>query len=176
MKKILFLFAFICSSIAIAQDSFQEDMKHFLNMNGTVHYYENVVDRMFDFLKQEYAEQKVPENVWADLNDEVKTEAIDEITELITQSYQGHFTNEELVRMLNFYKTTTGKKVLLKEPIGPEEVKERDAFYESELGQKISVSTESLNNILKQLTQEWSAQLFRDASHKLEEKGFKKQG
>lgn len=146
-------------------------MKGYLNANGTVNYYSGVVDRMFDFLKQEYESQNVPESVWNELS-VVKTEALNEITELIIQSYEGHFTQDEMKTMLAFYDTETGKKVLFKDELGPEDVKHRDAFYASPLGKKMSSSTESLNGILQKLTQEWSGQLFKDVKHKLEEKGF----
>ena len=171
MKNLFFLFCFLIATVSFSQTSVNEGMKTYLNANGTVNYYSNVVDRMFDFLKKEYEAQNVPESVWNELSI-VKEEALIEITELIIQSYEGHFSQDEMKTMLAFYDTDAGKKVLFKEDLGPEDVNQRDAFYASALGQKIASSSESLNGILQKLTQEWSGQLFKDVKHKLEEKGY----
>ena len=148
-------------------------MKSYLNNNGTLNYYSDVVDRMFDFLKKEYENNNVPEAVWTELSD-IKAEALDDIVEMISQSYESHFAKDEMQSMLNFYKTESGLKILSKSELTPEDVEHRDVFYASALGQKIATSTESLNNILQKMTQEWSAQLFRDVQEKLKEKGFVK--
>ena len=142
-------------------------------IHSTINYYSEVVDRMFDFLKTEYKDQEVPEAIWVDLSD-VKTTAIKDITEMLIQSYEGHFTPEELNEMIAFHDSEVGMKILMKSEIGPEEVKIRDAFYSSELGQKIVSSSESLNTILQKITQEWSAQLFKNVQQKLSEKGYTK--
>lgn len=173
MKNLFFLFCLLVSTVSFSQTSVNEGMKSYLTANGTVNYYSSVVDRMFDFLKKEYQAQNVPESVWNELT-VVKDEALIEITELIIQSYEGHFSQDEMKNMLAFYDTDAGKKVLFKEELGPEDVKQRDMFYASPLGKKIASSSESLNGILQKLTQEWSGQLFKDVKHKLEEKGFVK--
>jgi len=173
MKYLFFFFCLLIPALSFSQTSVNEGMKTYLNANGTVNYYSSVVDRMFDFLKKEYEAQDVPENVWNDLTI-VKNDAVSEITELIIQSYEGHFSQDEMKTMLAFYDTDTGKKILFKEDLNPEDVKQRDVFYASALGQKIAASSASLNNVMQKLTQEWSAQLFKDVKHKLEEKGYVK--
>ncbi|MGV6831014.1 MAG: DUF2059 domain-containing protein [bacterium] len=175
MRKYIVLFALIVSSNLFAQSSLEDRMRSYLTTNGTVAYYEQVIDRLFDFLNEEYQNQKVPNEIWTDLKEELNKDSVNDITTLITQSYQGHFTNEELNEMLNFYESSTGQAVLLNQDLTDKNIEERDAFYASPLGSKITSASESLNAVLKQLTQEWSAQLFRDAELKLAEKGFKRQ-
>ena len=64
-------------------------MKEYLSNNGTIGYYAQVVDRMFDFLKQEYENQQIPEELWEELSD-VKPEALNEITQSIITTYKAH--------------------------------------------------------------------------------------
>ena len=51
-----------------------------------------------------------------------------------------------------------------------------DATYcDGAISKKINESSESLNNVIKNLTQEWSMQLFIDTQAKLKAKGYAKQ-
>ncbi|NNK60312.1 MAG: DUF2059 domain-containing protein [Flavobacteriaceae bacterium] len=171
MKKFILFLLLIVSFSAIAQDENNKKMVTYLEANGTISYYSSVVDRMFDFMKKEYETINVPDTVWSDLKS-VKVDALNEITELVAQVYEGHFTGPEIQEILNFYSTETGKKITSQEELTEEEIQRRDIFYTSALGQKISESANSLNNVLQEITQSWSADLFRLVTHKLEEKGY----
>jgi len=174
MKKSLFLFFILLSSISWSQENLNNGMKDYLSNNGTLGYYAQVVDRMFDFFKNEYQGQLVPEELWEDLA-EVKPEALNDITQSIIQTYKAHFSNAELVDMLKFYNSEVGKKANAGLKLSEDEMKIKNEFSESVVSKKISESSESLNTVLKSITQEWSAQLFLDVQAKLKAKGFTKQ-
>lgn len=174
MKKSIFLFFMLLSSISWSQENLNNDMKEYLSNNGTLGYYAQVVDRMFDFLKNEYQGQQVPEELWEELT-EVKPEALNNITQSIIQSYKAHFSDNELIEMLTFYNSEVGKKANSGSQLTDEEKISQQEFAESILAKKISKSSESLNNVLKSLTQDWSTQLFSDVQAKLKAKGFTKQ-
>ena len=174
MKKLVFLFLLFTSTFSWSQDALNNDMKEYLSNNGTIGYYAQVVDRMFDFLKQEYENQQIPEELWKELSD-VKPEALNEITQSIITTYKAHFTDVELTELLAYYNSEISKKANSGEQLTEEEAKSQQAFAESVLVNKISKSSESLNNVMKNLTQEWSAQLFLDVEAKLKAKGFTKQ-
>lgn len=173
MKYILLLFCLSFSTVSLSQNETTNNMEAYLEANGTTSYYASVVDRMFDFLKKEYESQNVPDEVWNEL-EAVKTGAIKDITEMIGQVYEGHFSSAEINALMAFYNTETGKKITSKTELTSEDIQRRDIFYTSGLGQKISESTASLNNVLQKMTQSWSADLFKLVAHKLEEKGFVK--
>ena len=174
MKKLIFLFFMLLSSISWSQESLNNDMKEYLSNNGTLGYYAQVVDRMFDFLKNEYQGQQVPEELWEELS-EVKPEALNDITQSIIQSYKAHFSDDELVDMLTFYNSEVGKKANSGLQLSEDEMKIKNEFSESIVAKKISKSSESLNGVLKSITQDWSTQLFADVQAKLNAKGFTKQ-
>ena len=129
---------------------------------------------MFDFFKNEYQGQLVPEELWEDLA-EVKPEALNDITQSIIQSYKAHFSDNELVDMLTFYNSEVGEKANAGLQLSEDEMKIKNEFSESVISKKISESSESLNSVLKSITQEWSTQLFLDVQAKLKAKGFTKQ-
>jgi len=171
MKQTILFFSLLLSTFTFSQSDTTYDMETYLKANGTISYYSSVVDRMFDFLKSEYESKNVPESVWTEL-ESVKTEALTDITELIGQVYEGHFSKEEIQTLLEFYSTETGRKVNAKSELTVEDTQNRDIFYTSELGQKISEATESLNNVLQKVTQSWSADLYKNVAFKLKEKGY----
>lgn len=174
MKKIYTILFLMCASFSFSQEDLNKDMQTYLSNNGTLGYYAQVVDRMFNFLKNEYEGQQVPQELWEELAS-IKPEALNNITQSIIQSYNTHFSNEELSEMLRYYNSEVSKKANSGEPLSNEEMKLQETFAESALAKKIVKSTESLNNVLKNLTQEWSAQLFIDVQAKLKAKGFTKQ-
>ncbi|MBT8272604.1 MAG: DUF2059 domain-containing protein [Bacteroidia bacterium] len=174
MKTLILFLGLMGQMILPAQnETLNEGMQNYLLSNGTIEYYSNVVDRMFDFLKNEFEGKNVPESVWTELG-QVKSQGLIDITEMIIKAYEGHFNDEELRAMLDFYKTETGENILLKNELSADQIKERDDFNASAIGQKIAVSAESLNNVLQKITQEWSADLYSNVIHQLEEKGYSK--
>ena len=124
MKHLFALLFFSLSTIGIAQNDLDRKMSRYLEDNGTITYYSSVVDRMFDFMKTEYESAKVPESVWTELK-QIKSEALTEISEMITQAYEGHFSETELKSMLAFYATETGKIIMSARDLTEEQKKEQ---------------------------------------------------
>ena len=76
--------------------------------------------------------------------------------------------------MLNYCNSEVSKKTNSGVQLTEEEMKIQQNFSESVLAQKNSKFSESLNNVLKNLTQEWNTQLFMDVQAKLKAKDFTK--
>jgi hypothetical protein len=75
--------------------------------------------------------------------------------------------------MNTLYGTTAGKKMINSQT----ELNEGDKvllseFYKSETGQKIVGSQDSMNASMMQITEMWSADLYKSVINKLSEKGF----
>lgn len=169
----LFCLTILISTLSFPQNSYEIEIEEYLNANGTLTYYSNVIDRMYDFIQQEFNQQEIPDSVWTDLRND-KDEALNSIKSQIVGAYQAHFSREEIQEMKKFYTSGTGMKVLQNKPLNSEEVTERDGFYDSSTGKKIQESTESLNTILRDLTENWSTNLYASAKNKLRELGYVK--
>ena len=179
MKNILtFLLALIVTTMSFSQDDvvvdeYSEDVKLCLKNNGTYNYYDGVVDSMFTHLKQQFESQKVPDALWVEL-ESIKPNTLDELGQMVVSAYRGHFNHQDVKNMNALYKTTAGKKMINSET----ELTEGDKvalneFYKSETGQKIVGSQDSVNASMMQITEIWSADLYKNVLAKLSEKGFK---
>ena len=69
MKKIIALVCFLAiGTSSFAQvDQYSEDVKTCIKSNGTMTYYEGVIDQMFTMLEEQFASQAVPATVWTEL-------------------------------------------------------------------------------------------------------------
>ena len=173
MKKSLVLLLLFISSISWSQETLNNNLKTYLSNNGILGYAQ-VVDRMFDFFRQEYQTQQVPETLWTELSS-VKPEALNNMTQSIIHAYKKHFTDEELKKLLEYYNSEASIKANSGLTLSDEEQRIRHEFLDGAISKKINESSESLNNVIKNLTQEWSMQLFIDTQAKLKAKGYAKQ-
>ena len=178
MKSIItFLLVLLISFTSFAQetevvDEYSEDVKLCLKNNGTYNYYDGVVDSMFDHLKSQFVDKKVPEEIWKEL-EAIKPETLDELGQMIVSAYRGHFSHQDVKNMNTLYNTNTGKRMIN----SPTELTEGDKaalseFYKTETGQKIVGSQDSMNASLMKITEMWSADLYKSVIAKLSEKGF----
>lgn len=153
-------------------DKYSEDVKLCLKNNGTYNYYEDVVDQMFLHLRTQFIEQKVPEDVWTELEG-IKPETLDELGQMIVSAYRGHFTHEDVKNMNNLYLTSAGKKMINSQTELTEGEKVfLSEFYKSDTGQKIVGSQDSMNASMMKITEMWSADLYKSVLAKLSDKGF----
>ena len=178
MKNLLtFFLALIVTTGSFAQDTvvvdeYSEDVKLCLKNNGTYNYYDGVVDSMFTHLKQQFASQNVPDGVWSEL-EEMKPDTLDELGQMVVSAYRGHFSHQDVKNMNALYKTSAGKKMINTETALTEGDKVAlNEFYKSETGQKIVGSQDSMNASMMQITEMWSADLYKSVLAKLSEKGF----
>ena len=178
MKNILIFFlALIVTTISFAQDNvvvdeYSEDVKLCLKNNGTYNYYDGVVESMFTHLKQQFESHKVPADVWTEL-EAIKPDTLDELGQMVVSAYRGHFTHQDVKNMNALYKTTAGKKMINTETALTEGDKVAlNEFYKSETGQKIVGSQDSMNASMMQITEMWSADLYKSVLAKLSEKGY----
>ncbi len=178
MKNLLsFFLALIVTTMSFAQDTavvdeYSEYVKLCLKNNGTYNYYDDVVNKMFLHLKTQFVDQKVPDEVWTEL-EAMKPDTLDELGQMVVSAYRGHFDHQDVKNMNAFYKTTAGKKMINSQT----ELNEGDKallkeFYKSETGQKIVGSQDSMNASMMQITEMWSADLYKNVLAKLSEEGF----
>ncbi|MFD2824130.1 DUF2059 domain-containing protein [Lacinutrix iliipiscaria] len=174
MKSILTLIiTFIISTASFAQvDAYSEDVKKCIKSNGTVDYYENVVDQLFTMLEKQYASQNVPVSVWDELK-LLKKESLEELSQMMVSAYRGHFSHQDVKNMNALYSTQAGQNMFKDASALTEADKEAlTEFYRSETGQKITGSQDSMNESMSKISEIWSSDLYRTIVNKLSEKGF----
>ena len=167
----LFCLILLISTMSFPQSS--NEIEAYLNSNGTITYYSDVIDRMYDFIEQEFQDQEVPLSVWTDLRTG-KDDALTSVKNQILIAYESHFTLDEIRELSRFYTSETGKKILQQKPLEAGDLEKRDRFYNSQTGQKIQESAESLNTVLQNITESWSSGLYASAKAKLKELGYVK--
>ncbi len=152
-------------------DAYSEDVKKCIGSNGTISYYEGVVDQMFVMLEKQFESQNVPQNTWKEVK-KVKTDAMKELAQMLVSAYRGHFSHEDVKNMNTLYSSKAGKNMFK-----PEELTEGDKvvlseFYKSDTGQKVLGSQESITDSMSKISEIWSGDLYKSVIEKLSEKGY----
>ena len=173
MKKIITLICFlVLGTTSFAQvDAYSEDVKKCIKSNSTLSYYENVVDQMFTMLEQQFESQEVPEIVWTELKS-VKPESMKELAQMIVSAYRAHFTHQDVKNMNKLYSSKAGQNMFKPEALSEGDKIILKEFYQSDTGQKIVSSQDSMNASMSDISVMWSGDLYKSVIAKLSEKGY----
>ncbi|MGB6269445.1 MAG: DUF2059 domain-containing protein, partial [Olleya sp.] len=160
MKKIIVLVCFLAlGTVSFAQvDEYSEDVKKCIKSNGTMTYYEDVIDQMFTMLEEQFASQEVPASVWTELKKE-KPASMDELAQMIVSAYRAHFTHQDVKNMNALYATKAGQNMFKPEALTEGDKLVLKEFYQSETGQKIVSSQDSMNASMSDISIMWSGDL-----------------
>ena len=168
----LTLFLAFYFSVSAQVDSFQQDIISYLNINGTYQQYDEAYDKMYDVLMPQWETAEVPDEVWEDL----KKNRHHKIQKLITSlayAYRNHFTHEEILSMKAFYESETGVQMVKNfNELTEAQTEEVNAFFSSELGEKIEAKREPLSADIEVISRDWSRQLFGDTMKALIKRGY----
>jgi len=173
MKKIFSLVLLLTVSMtSFAQvDAYSEDVKKCVRSNGTLAYYENVMDQMYEMLSVQFKDKQVPETVWTEIKSG-KAAAIDELAQMIVSSYRGHYTHQDVKNMNALYASQAGKNMFKKEALTEGDKIILAEFYASDTGQKILGSQDSMNDSLSKISELWSSDVYRGVISILSNKGY----
>ena len=135
MKKLLLLIIVSAiSTTAFTQpDSARKHARQLLEIMGSA----KLADQMMSTMVASYREQlpDVPAAFWDNFLKEANTE---ELLDLIIPIYVKHFTDKELVQLINFYKTPLGQKVVSTLPIITQESYAAGEGWGRKLGEKVA--------------------------------------
>ncbi len=173
MKSIFtFVIALIISTTAFSQvDPYSEDVKKCIKSNGTMSYYEGVVDQMFVMVEKQFESQNVPESTWKEVK-MVKADAMKELGQMMVSAYRGHFSHEDVKNMNSLYSSKAGKNMFKPEKLTEGDKVILSEFYKSDTGKKVLGSQESITDSMSKISEMWSGSLYRSVIDKLSEKGF----
>ena len=175
MKKVFFALAtVVCVYFqGIAQErNFTESINHYININGTSQQYDDAIDQLFVMLKQQYQAKEVPETVWNELKQE-KPRALNQIKVMLASAYRSHFEHDDIKELIKFYESSAGRQYKVDPVQLTQEQKDQITFfYDSYTGIKLKNQSRSLNEMVSQISESWSSQLYMGMKDKLADKGY----
>jgi hypothetical protein len=172
MKNIFILLLLIVSASSFAQeDTYNEDVKKCIISNGTMTYYEDVMEQMYEILKVQFTDAQVPDTVWAEIK-KGKPAAMDELAQMIVSAYRGHYTHKDVKNMNALYTSKAGKNMFKKDGLTEGDKMILNEFYETETGQKILGSQDSITEALSKISEMWSSSVYRGVISQLSDKGY----
>ena len=173
MKRVFTLLLFLSlSATSFAQvDAYSEDVKKCVKSNGTMSYYEDVMDQMYQMLKVQFTDENVPDTVWVEVK-KGKSAAMDELAQMMVSAYKGHFTHQDVKNMNTLYGSKAGKNMFKTDGLTEGDKVVLSEFYKSDTGQKILGSQESMNESMSKISEMWSSGVYRGVIAQLSEKGY----
>ena len=145
MKKNILAIAFLVLGVFTnAQSSKDVKIAELLETMGSTQAMKTSFEYMINYYKQN--NPQISSEYW---DNSLKHVDYNELVQKLVAVYSKHFTEQEIVDLLNFYNTSTGKKMIDKMPVILQESMEIGRKWGIELAQKIeeeiSVSTKSEN-------------------------------
>lgn len=175
MKKVfLSLVTIVCVYFqGVAQErNFTESINYYININGTSAQYDDAIDQLFVMLKQQYQEKDVAESVWDELKLE-KEGALNQIKVMLASAYRSHFDHDDIKELIKFYESPAGRQYKVDPVQLSEDQKDQITFfYDSYTGKKLKNQSQSLNEMVSQISESWSSQLYMGMKDKLAAKGY----
>ncbi|WP_299890774.1 hypothetical protein [uncultured Lacinutrix sp.] len=173
MKNIATLILFLTFSItSFAQvDDYSVAVKKCITSNGTMAYYDDVMEQMYDMLKVQFKAENVPDTLWAEVRKGKKV-AMDELAQMIVSAYKGHFTLKDVKNMNALYASQAGKNMFKKDALTESDKVALGEFYKTDTGRKITGSQDSMNDAMSKISEMWSSDVYRGVIALLSEKGY----
>jgi hypothetical protein len=114
MKKlILILFVCALAGSGFSQvDSTQHHARELLEVTGSGNLGVKMMHNIFSSFKNEFP--RVPSEFWEELSKEISGK---ELIELVIPIYSKYYTDEELIKLIEFYRSPLGQKVVQKLPL-----------------------------------------------------------
>lgn len=152
--------------------NFTESINHYISINGTSDQYSDAIDQLFIMLKQQYQGVAVPETVWNELESEKKG-SLNQIMVMLASAYRSHFEHDDIKDMITFYESPAGRQLLV-DPVqlSTEQKDQVTFFYDSYTGKKLQNQSQSLREMVSQISESWSSQLYMNTKEKLSVKGY----
>ena len=143
--RLVFVFLLI-SLFSQAQDTtYDEDIKHFLELNGTMGQYREGASQLIVMLKEQYKDANVTASIWTELEGAAQNSLEGLKTDLVIV-YKKFFTHSE--------------------------IKELNSLYEKEVAQKFINNVITITEVSQDASIVWSRSLYNQLTDSLHEKGY----
>ena len=130
------LLAFVTTfSFSQENNSYKSSLTKLIQVSGSEAAYKGVLNQMVSMFKQQ--QSNVPKEFWDEFTIEVNKNAIDQLVNLVLPIYQKHLTEADLLGVIAFYETPTGKKFAEKTPLITQESMLAGQEWGKQIGQKV---------------------------------------
>jgi len=145
--KLFFLFLLSFLLVDAQNDSFSNDIKHFIEINGTMGQYNTAVGELTSMLKDQYSTANVKESDWLEIHN-VAVNSLESLSDDLVIVYKKYFTQEE--------------------------IKALNKMYNTKVAQKFINNVISISNASQDASIVWSRSLYNKITDLLHEKGYSK--
>lgn len=146
MKLKILLLLLISGIFVQAQNSnFDADIKHFIEINGTMGQYQDAVSQLTNMLKEQYKEANVTDAVWNETK-LVAEKSLIGLSDDLVVVYKNFFSHDEIIAL--------------------------NKLYESEVAQKFINNVVSLSDASQDASIVWSRSLYNQITDLLYQKGY----
>ena len=145
--KLLFLFLLSFSFVNAQNDTFSNDIKYFIEINGTMGQYNTAVGELTTMLKDQYSAANVKESDWLEIHN-VAVNSLESLSDDLVTVYKKYFTHEE--------------------------IKALNKMYDTKVAQKFINNVISISNASQDASIVWSRSLYNKVTDLLYEKGYSK--
>ncbi|HIP49037.1 MAG TPA: DUF2059 domain-containing protein [Lutibacter sp.] len=145
--KLLFLLLLSVSFVNAQNDTFSNDIKYFIEINGTMGQYNTAVGELTNMLKEQYSSANVKESDWLEMHN-VAVNSLEGLSDDLVTVYKKYFTHEE--------------------------IKALNKMYDTKVAQKFINNVISISNASQDASIVWSRSLYNKITDLLHEKGYSK--
>ena len=127
----------LVTMISFGQENstYKSSLKKLMQVSGTEVSYRGVLNQMISMFKQQ--QSNVPNEFWDEFTAEVNKDAFENLINLILPIYQKHLTEADLLGVIAFYETPSGKKFAEKTPLITQEAMLAGQEWGKQIGQKV---------------------------------------
>ena len=143
--KIFFLFFFITVYTQAQNNSYDQDVTHFIEVNGTLGQYHTAIEQLSDMLKEQYKEANLTADDWNEINSMAKKSLVGLSDDLATV-YKNYFSHDEIIEL--------------------------NKLYENEVLQKFVKNVVSISDASQDASIVWSRSLYNEITDYLSLKGY----
>jgi len=153
--------------------TYNEAIVEYLEINGTEAQYAQAVDALFTMLNKRYTNLNIPQETWKELENTYKEKSLKSIKLLLVTPYRKTFSEDNIKRMLTFYKSDVGQQMLADPTsLNTEQKAKAGDFYASDAGAKLLENRDSLGKRVSEVSEIWSRDLYRVVTNDLGNRGF----
>lgn len=116
--------------------SYKKTCKKYFKANGSEENFKAVVNNMIEHYKKSETISVVPAEVWDDMEKEMIKD-LDDFYDKLTIICYKHFTEDELKKMIEFYESPIGKKMVKETPAMLKESMDAGRIWGEEIGRKM---------------------------------------
>jgi len=162
--KLLLCFFVMTPFFSSAQNTnYAKEVAVYLENNGTENQYAYAYDELLKMLGNQFPKTDKNAQGWSYLETN-KEKAIAEIKALLVPIYEQNFKQEDMRKMIAFYKDGAGKQLIAdRTKLTENQKKELNDFYASEVGKKIIEKQPILTEAIAKVSEGWSRDLYETA-------------